>query len=383
MNNVILAPLHSTETKVGFTFAYITIFVISLFGNSVGLKVVVSAKTPSKRITYLLIKNLAVADLILTLTVMPNSVWFMYFDHNRWFGGTMGTITCKLFFYAILVSIAASVITLTIISIDRFFAIYYPLKLTLFHKHKTITMIIWSVSLLAGSPYLLLLQVEKFRDHYVCLLVWPWSKNIIETYLVMKAFHIFGFIAFYALPLLITVVVNCLVARRVWFHKSPGNACSNRSSTAAKRKVIRIIAIIVVGFALCWLPTYINHYFIVFQAAVWEEMPIAVSTFNLWLGHANSAINHLFYIVSNRCFRKTFLDTLTVLFAFPCRVVSHCMSYFTEEPLAAMPSPRNEAPRQQNGGGRYILGRRENSGRKFREEGGKLNVENREISMRR
>ena len=36
----------------------------------------------------------------------------------------------------------------------------------------------------------------------------------------------------------------------------------------------------------------------------------------------------LFYIVSNRRFRKAFLDALTVLFAFPCRVVSHCMSYF-------------------------------------------------------
>ena len=378
MNNVVLVPLHSTEikfgyttdTKVGFTFAYITIFVISLFGNSVGLQVVVRAKTRSKRITYLLIKNLAVADLILTLTEMPNSVWIMYFDYNRWFGGTMGTITCKLFFYAIPVSIAASVITLTIISIDRFFAIYYPLKLTLFHKHKTITMIIWFVSLLAVTPYLLLFKVEKFRDRYVCLPVWPWSKNIIETYHVMRAVHIFGFIAFYALPLLITAVVNCLVVRRVWFHKSPGNASSNRSSTAAKRKVIRMLGIIVVGFALCWLPTYINHYFIVFQPAVWEEIPIAVSTFNFWLRHANSAINPLFYIVSNRCFRKAFLDTLTVLFAFPYRVVRHCMSYFTEEPSAAMPSPRNEAPRQQNGGGRYILGRRENSGRKFREEGG-------------
>ena len=77
MNNVILVPLHSTEikfgftteTKAGFTFAYITIFVTSLLGNSVGLQVVVSAKTSSKRITYLLIKNLAVAELILTLAV--------------------------------------------------------------------------------------------------------------------------------------------------------------------------------------------------------------------------------------------------------------------------------------------------------------------------
>ena len=373
MNNVILDPLHSIkfgytmETKVGFTFAYITIFVISLFGNSVGLQVVERAKTPSKRITYLLIKNLAVADLILTLTEMPYCVWVMYFDYNRWFGGTMGTITCKLFFYAILVSIAASVITLTIISIDRFFVIYYPLKLTLFHKHKTITMIIWFVSLLAVMPYLLFFKVEKFGDYYVCLL---WSKNSKETYLVMRAFHIFAFIAFYALPLLITAVVNCLVARRVWFHKSPGNASSNRSSTAANRKVIRMLAIIVVGFALCWLPCYINHYLMFFQPAVWEKIPIAVWTFNFWLGHANSALNPLFYIGLYRRFRKAFLDALTVLFAFPCRVVSHCMSYVTKEPSAAMPSPRNEAPRQQNGGGRYIMGRRENSGRR-REIGGR------------
>ena len=329
MNNVISPPLHPTETKVGFTFAYITIFVISLFGNSVGLQVVVSAKTPSKRITYLLIKNLAVADLILTLTVMPNSVWFMYFDHNRWFGGTIGTITCKLFVYAMAVSIAASVITFTIISIDRFFVIYYPLKLTLFHKHKTITMIIWSVSLLAITPYLLLFKVKKLGDYYVCLPVWPWSKNIIETYLVMRAFHIFGFIVFYALPLLITAVVNCLLARRVWFHKSSGTASSNRALTASRRKVIRMLAIIVVGFALCWLPCYINHYFMFFQPAVFEKIPIAVWSFNFWLSHANSAINPLFYIVLNRRFRKAFLDALTVLFAFPCRVVSHCMSYFT------------------------------------------------------
>ena len=371
-NNVIYVPLYSTEAKVGLTFAYIIIFVISLFSNSVGLQVVVSAKTPSKRITYLLIKNLAVADLILTLTVMPNSVWFMYFDHNRWFGGTMGTITCKLFFYVILVSIAASVITLTIISIDRFFAIFFPSKLTLFHKHKTITIVIWFVSLLAVTPYLLLFQVKKPGDYYVCCPEWPWSKDDRETYLFMRAFSIFGFIAFYALPLLITAVLNCLVVRRVWFHKSPGNASSNRTSTAARRKVIRMLAIIVVGFALCWLPTHINHYFMYFQPAVWEKIPFAVWTFNFWLSHANSAVNPLFYILLYRRFRKAFLDALTVLFAFPRRVVSHCMSYFTEEPSAAMPYPRNEAPRQQNGGGRYIMGRRENSGRKCREGGNEM-----------
>ena len=129
------------------------------------------------------------------------------------------------------------------------------------------------VLIITFSPCLLLFKVEKFRDHYVCLPEWPWSKNIIETYLVMRAFHIFGFIVLYALPLLITALVNCLVARRVWFHKSPGNASSNRASKAARRKVIRMLAIVVVGFALCWLLCYINHYFKFFQPAVWKKFP--------------------------------------------------------------------------------------------------------------
>ena len=353
INDATPAPLHSIGTKFGFTLAYATIFLIALFGNSVGLYVV-SAKAPSKRITYLLIKNLAVADLILTLTVMPNSVWFMYFDHNRWFGGTMGTITCKLIFYAIPVSIAASVITLTIISIDRFFAIYFPLKLTLFHKHKTITMVIWFVSLLAVTPYLLLFTVEKPGDYYVCQPEWPWSKDRKETYLVMRAFHIFGFIAFYALPLLITAVVNCLIARRVWFHKYPGNATSfNKTLTgAARRKVVRMLTIIVVGFALCWLPTYVNHYFMFFQLAVWEKTPIAIWNFNFWLAHANSAINPLFYIALNRSFRNAFLDTTAVLFACPIRVANHCIAWFAEESSASYLSQETEhvaRHRQWNG----------------------------------
>ena len=214
----------------------------------------------------------------------------------------------------------------------------------MFRKHKTITIVIWFVSLLAVTPYLLLFQIKKLGGYCVCLPEWPWSKNIIETYLIMRACHIFGFVVFYALPLLITAVVNCLVACRVWSHKTPGNASSNRTSTAAKRKVIRMLAIVVVGFALCWLPTYINHYFMFFQPAVWEKIPIAVWTFNFWLGHANSAINPLFYIVLNRRFRKAFLNALTVLFAFPCRVVSHCMSLPQETGHLAR-------PRQQNGPG--------------------------------
>ena len=339
----------STETKIGLTLAYILIFITALFGNSIGLYVV-STKAPSRRITDLLIKNLAIADLIFTVTLMPGTVLYIYFGYHRWFGGTIGTITCKVVCYAIPVSIAASVITLTIISIDRFCAIYFPLNLAVFRKHKTITTIIWFISILAMTPNLLFLQVSKKDDGYSCSPNWPWSKDQKDTFLAMRALHIFGFIVLYALPLLIIAVFNSLVARRVLIYKSPGNTPSfNRNAVVevTRRKVVKMLSIIVIVFAFCWLPTYVNHYFMYFKTDDWDNIPIVVRHLMFWVSHANSAINPVLYIAFNKKFRYAFLDAAAALCASPFRVTSACMAYILDEQSTQDQRQQNEQPARQ------------------------------------
>ncbi|CAH3123130.1 unnamed protein product [Pocillopora meandrina] len=90
---------------------YVVIFIVALFGNSIGLYVVF-VKAVTRKLTNLLIKNLAIADLLVTLTIMPYSVLHLFFKPNQWFGGPAGTVTCKAIFYALPVSIAASIITM-------------------------------------------------------------------------------------------------------------------------------------------------------------------------------------------------------------------------------------------------------------------------------
>ena len=105
------------DVKIGITAAYAVIFVVALFGNSLGLFVVLK-KSSSANVTNLFIANMAVPDLLLTLTEMPYTVAVLFRGHV-WFGGTLGTITCKALSYAIPISISATVLTMMLISFDR------------------------------------------------------------------------------------------------------------------------------------------------------------------------------------------------------------------------------------------------------------------------
>ena len=180
------------------TAAYVVIFLVALFGNSFGLFVVLK-KSSSKSATNLFIANMAVADLLLTFTVMPFSVAYIY-RNARWFGGVLGTVTCKALFYAIPISIAATVFTMMFISLDRFYAIFYPLREKLFRKPKILSAIIWVLSIVLMIPYVLMFQVEykAAEGTYYCSQVWPWAdqNDLIfeETYHVLKTFHIVLFI---------------------------------------------------------------------------------------------------------------------------------------------------------------------------------------------
>ena len=118
------------------TLAYGIIFIVALLGNSFGLWVA-SKKSPINSVTNLFIANMAVADLLLTVTAMPFSVTFFYL-RDFWFGGTLGTITCKAMHYAIRVSIAATVLTMTLISFDRFHVVFHPLRGKFFRKPRIV-----------------------------------------------------------------------------------------------------------------------------------------------------------------------------------------------------------------------------------------------------
>ncbi|CAH3026023.1 unnamed protein product [Porites evermanni] len=207
------------DLKIGLTSAYVVIFLVALFGNSVGFYVVLIKKeSSSTSVTnlQLFIGNMAVADLLLTITIMPFSVAYLYRDPALWIGGTLGSITCKALFYVMPVFISASVFTMMLISFDRFYAVFFPLKEKFFQKPKVLSAIIWILSFGLMTPYVLMFQLNETQPGvYHCLQEWPWAPpndtGLTETYRVLKSFHICVFVIVYALPLSITIIIYSLI----------------------------------------------------------------------------------------------------------------------------------------------------------------------------
>lgn len=300
------------NAKIAITSAYVLIFLIAFFGNFFGLLVV--WKRSSSNVSSLFIANMAVADLIMTITVMPYQVNFLY-RGDRWFGGTLGIITCKTFSYSVTISIAASVLTMMLISFERFYAIYYPLRERILRRPKILSAIIWVLSFLLMFPYVLLNNVKfsPVSNAYHCSFALPGedlTKN--ETFRVLKIFHICLFVIIYALPLFITIIIYTLICRIMIQRTIPGNSSdSNRVVVdRSRRKVVRLLIIICVVFALCWFPTYVNHFFWFVRPDLGHKLPFGVSFLFAWIAHANSAINPCLYILFNNSFRHALFALL-------------------------------------------------------------------------
>ena len=250
---------------------------------------------------------------------MPFEVGF-YYRGNAWTGGLLGNVTCKGLFYLIPVSIAATVLTMMFISINRFYAVFYPLKEKIFQKPKILSATIWILSFILMLPYPMLFQVHfnSSQNEYQCIQVWPWEDpndpGKKETYRVLRIFHSIVFVMLYVLPLSVTIIIYFLICRKLWLRVIPGNASESNLAAAekSKRKVVLLLLIVVVVFALCWFPTYLNHYFWFVRPDL-HKLPLEVQFFFTWLGHANSAINPCIYILMNDIFAERWRLRLPVV----------------------------------------------------------------------
>ena len=130
----------------------------------------------------------------------------------------------------------------------------------------------------------------------------------------------------YTLPLLITIVIYFLICRKLWLRKILRNVTDRNRAAAekAKRKVVRLLVITCVVFAVCWFPVYVNHYFWYVRPGKVHLLPIEVQFVFAWIANANSAINPCLYILFNDKFRTEFFDMFTC-----CPFLRNCRPSFS------------------------------------------------------
>ncbi|XP_052783141.1 orexin receptor type 2-like [Mya arenaria] len=280
---------------------YVITFLVGVLGNILVCFAVCRNKDLQTH-TNIFIVNLAVADLTVIVVLLPSALSVDVTD--TWlFGGAM----CKISIAIGTMCITVSILTLCAISIERWYAICQPFGFNNNIQRARITIAaIWAVSICVALPEFLAFTVIPYRpDTIFRTICYPalWEKK------TMMIFQICQLVSLYFLPLVLIACVYTHISVVLWMtrisdtpniymnpvneSRQPNAEIGNR--LLIRRKTVKMLVMIVVVFALCFLP---NHTLIILRYMEKLRGIANLRMFALishWCTFFNSCINPIIY----------------------------------------------------------------------------------------
>ena len=305
----------SSSGLKGLTNPQITVLVLlysititlALAGNLL-LIYIVTRRPEARKLTSFMFVNMAAADLLVTVIVIPVSIAMPY-TGGRWLPGTMGHITCKIVYFSFHVTIVASILSLMLMAVDRFLAVVFPLhRFPSFRRPKVLTFVIWLSSMIVMIPVAVLWRIEKGEpEGMYCQ---PSFQEMFGDFNKGRTgFYTYLFLISYLVPLLVISILYGLVSCKLCLQTFPGEDLISKGVDKkrhkAAKKIVRTLAIVTAAFALCWLPAQSYHLIFAFNINLHNSTPQYVMYICLWCGHANSAVNAWLYMLLTNNFRKS------------------------------------------------------------------------------
>ncbi|XP_032992816.1 kiSS-1 receptor [Lacerta agilis] len=286
---------------------FAVLMVVGLAGNTLVIYVIAKHKQ-MRTVTNFYIANLAVTDIIFLVCCVPFTA--VLYPLPGWI---FGEFMCKFVNYIQQVSVQATCVTLTAMSVDRWYVTVFPLRAlrqrTPFVA-ATVSVSIWVGSFAVSTPVLVYNQLTEgywFGPRTYCSETFPSTAH--ET-----AFILYNFLVVYLLPLL--TILLCYTAMlyqmgRPTVETSDNQYCQVRQlaggSEAVRGKISRMVAAIVALFAVCWGPMQLlilaqafgsgfrrNYY--TYKLKIWAHC----------MSYASSSLNPIVYAFMGANFQRSF-----------------------------------------------------------------------------
>ena len=295
-----------TERNVRLGF-YISTFVIGLIGNLLVL-IVITAKRSKRTVNELFIMNLAGSDLML-IFFLPLHIYAMFhvIPVNAFF--------CHFIRPLMTVSFFVSVYTLTSMAIHRCHVIINPFKQEIRQRSAVLWIaVIWLLSFINVLPLMIVTKPAPPTD---CNEDWPSMQH-------RRAYTASLFVLQYVLPLFIIAIAYIRIGMDLYRPCSRGtpkvrNISENRARRRENFKVTKTLAIIVVVFALCMLPSQVGWMLLDFGNEHEKKIAMVIFKFSLILTTFHSCLNPVVYGSITRQFRWGYVKYLSYL-CYYCRL---------------------------------------------------------------
>lgn len=241
---------------------------------------------------HLQVLSLALADLLYLFTAP-----FIVYDSLA-SGWAFGELGCRLLLSLDLLTMHASIFTLTAMSLDRYRAVAHPLHTSSSNSSGLLRVgLAWGLAVALSLPMMITLHLEDGENQEGQLCVPAWDEQSSKAYLsVLFCTSILG-------PGLAIGALYATLGRLYWVSQTRP-AWASGSSTACpprapKPKVLLLILGIVLTFWACFLPFWIWQLLPLYQPDMLRTVPVGtqvtVNRILTGLTYGNSCVNPFFY----------------------------------------------------------------------------------------
>ena len=300
---------------VPILFSAITL--LGLAGNTLVIVVIVT-RVRMRTVINILLLNLAVADLGFVLVIPPFTAYEYVAGELPTSSWALGSTVCKLLHY--LVNVTAyvtalydvttspiqhapayvTVYTLVLIAAVRYMTIVHSARTARFRQRSRVVAtlgVIWVGMLLVNTPILGAYTVQSVGDagrHDCDLADQSLGRPIFATFFAFA----------YVVPLCVIAVFSLLILAHLARQRSSFVAIRSGSR---QRRVTRLLVLIVLVFAVLWLPIHV-HLLIAFFGDIPGNSPVYMTLSVVWncLAYANSCVNPIIYNYTCKDFRAAF-----------------------------------------------------------------------------
>ncbi|CAN9513643.1 unnamed protein product [Ophioblennius macclurei] len=253
---------------------------------------ITSSSSSSSSSLHLQVLSLALADLLYLFTAP-----FIVYDSLA-SGWAFGELGCRLLLSLDLLTMHASIFTLTAMSLDRYRAVARPLHTSSSNSSGLLRVgLAWGLAVALSLPMMITLHLEDGDNQEGQLCVPAWDEQSSKAYLtVLFCTSILG-------PGLAIGALYATLGRLYWVSQTRPPWGSGGSSScparAPKPKVLLLILGIVLAFWACFLPFWIWQLLPLYQPDMLRTVPVStqvtVNRILTGLTYGNSCVNPFFY----------------------------------------------------------------------------------------
>ncbi|RXM28213.1 Growth hormone secretagogue receptor type 1 [Acipenser ruthenus] len=287
----------------GITATCICLLIIGTAGNLMTV-LIVSKFKDMRTTTNLYLSSMAFSDLLIFLC-MPLDLYRIW-RYRPW---NFGDVLCKVFQFTSESCTYSTILNITALSVERYFAICFPLRAKVVvtkSRVKGVILIIWIVAFVSAGPIFVLVGVEHENGTD------PWETNECKAtdYAIrsgLLTIMVWVSSIFFFLPVFCLTVLYSLIGRKLWKRKKETIGPSMSSRDKSSKQTVKMLAVVVFAFVLCWLPFHVGRYLFSKSSEAGSLLMSQISQYcnlvSFVLFYLSAAINPILYNIMSKKYR--------------------------------------------------------------------------------